>query len=139
MSISITIIGNLGNFEQRQISKSGSEELSHVLNFSVASSAYRKKEDGTYEDLGTEWVECQYWSQRVPHLFALLKKGMPLHVVGEEKIETYVNKEGVQVKSRRCRVQNIYLDLSNKRVESVSLRQSENAWQHAEAGQHSGE
>ena len=93
MSIFSTARGNLGqNFSLRTINRDG--EPSTVLNFSVASTRYKRQKtaDGgsRYEPVGpAEWIECEYWNRQAPHLEKVLTKGMPVVVEGEELIEFY--------------------------------------------------
>ncbi|MFH6973110.1 single-stranded DNA-binding protein [Neisseria sp. 23W00296] len=133
MSIFSTIRGNLGqNFSLRTINRDG--EPSTVLNFSVASTRYKRQKtaDGgsRYEPAGpAEWVECEYWNRQAPHLEKVLSKGMPVVVDGEELIEFY-EKDGQKIKVRKLRVENIYLNLASERIDNIVLkppRTAENA------------
>ena len=125
MSIFSTIRGNLGqNFSLRTINRDG--EPSTVLNFSVASTRYKRQKtaDGgsRYEPAGpAEWVECEYWNRQAPHLEKVLSKGMPVVVDGEELIEFY-EKDGQKIKVRKLRVENIYLNLASERIDNIVLK-----------------
>ena len=125
MSISIVVRGNLGqSFELKEINRSDGE-TSTVLNFSIASNRFkRQKVDGQdrYVAAGpTEWLECEYWNRRAAHLHSLLVKGMPVVVEGEELSETY-EKDGQTIKTRKIRVENLYLNLSSERIAAVTLK-----------------
>ena len=127
MSISIIVRGNLGqSFELKEINRSDGE-ASTVLNFSIASNRFkRQKVDGQdrYVAAGpTEWLECEYWNRRATHLHNLLAKGMPVVVEGEELSETY-EKDGQTIKTRKIRVENIYLNLNSERIASITLNPS---------------
>lgn len=127
MSISIVVRGNLGqSFELKEINRSDGE-ASTVLNFSIASNRFkRQKVDGQdrYVAAGpTEWLECEYWNRRATHLHNLLAKGMPVVVEGEELSETY-EKDGQTIKTRKIRVENIYLNLNSERIASITLNPS---------------
>ena len=127
MSISIVARGNLGqSFELKEINRSDGE-ASTVLNFSIASNRFkRQKVDGQdrYVAAGpTEWLECEYWNRRATHLHNLLAKGMPVVVEGEELSETY-EKDGQTIKTRKIRVENIYLNLNSERIASITLNPS---------------
>ena len=124
MSIFSTARGNLGqNFSLRTINRDG--EPSTVLNFSVASTRYKRQKtaDGSrYEPVGpAEWIECEYWNRQAPHLEKVLTKGMPVVVEGEELIEFY-EKDGQKIKVRKLRVENIYLNLASERIDNIVLK-----------------
>lgn len=124
MSISIVVRGNLGqSFELKEINRSDGE-ASTVLNFSIASNRFkRQRVDGQdrYVPAGpTEWLECEYWNRRATHLHSLLVKGMPVVVESEELSETY-EKDGQTIKTRKIRVENIYLNLNSERIASITL------------------
>jgi len=126
MSISIIVRGNLGqSFELKEINRSDGE-ASTVLNFSIASNRFkRQKVDGQdrYVPAGpTEWLECEYWNRRAAHLHGLLAKGMPVVVEGEELSDSY-EKDGQTVKTRKIRVENLYLNLGSERIASITLKQ----------------
>ncbi|MBH5329251.1 single-stranded DNA-binding protein [Eikenella sp. S3360] len=136
MSISIIVRGNLGqSFELKEINRSDGE-TSTVLNFSIASNRFkRQKVDGQdrYVAAGpTEWLECEYWNRRATHLHNLLAKGMPVVVEGEELSETY-EKDGQTIKTRKIRVENIYLNLNSERIASITLNPSRTSDQAAAA------
>ncbi len=136
MSISIVVRGNLGqSFELKEINRSDGE-ASTVLNFSIASNRFkRQKVDGQdrYVAAGpTEWLECEYWNRRAAHLHSLLVKGMPVVVEGEELSETY-EKDGQTIKTRKIRVENIYLNLNSERIASITLNPSRTSDQAAAA------
>ena len=126
MSISIIVRGNLGqSFELKEINRSDGE-ASTVLNFSIASNRFkRQKVDGQdrYVQAGpTEWLECEYWNRRAAHLHGLLAKGMPVVVEGEELSDSY-EKDGQTVKTRKIRVESLYLNLGSERIASITLKQ----------------
>ena len=126
MSIFIIVRGNLGqSFELKEINRSDGE-ASTVLNFSIASNRFkRQKVDGQdrYVQAGpTEWLECEYWNRRAAHLHGLLAKGMPVVVEGEELSDSY-EKDGQTVKTRKIRVENLYLNLGSERIASITLKQ----------------
>ena len=126
MSISIIVRGNLGqSFELKEINRSDGE-ASTVLNVSIASNRFkRQKVDGQdrYVQAGpTEWLECEYWNRRAAHLHGLLAKGMPVVVEGEELSDSY-EKDGQTVKTRKIRVENLYLNLGSERIASITLKQ----------------
>jgi len=124
MSIDLTIRGNLGqNITLKKIKRPNGEDAT-VLNFSIASTEYRQDNSSgerRYVAGATEWVECEYWDRKAEHLANLLVKGMPVTLTGRESIGSY-EKEGVLQRTRKIRVDNVYLNLDSSRIESVSLR-----------------
>ena len=122
MAVQIYVRGNLGqNFNLRPVQIANRDEASMVLNFSVASPTFKRQNDGTYEQVHTEWIECEYWNRRASHLHKILAKGMPVFIIGEERYENYINKDGVEVHARRVRVDDVFIDL-NERIESITMR-----------------
>lgn len=122
MSINLVVRGNLGQtFSLKTINRDGSNEPSTVLNFSIASTRYKKQGDRYVAAGPTEWLECEYWNRRAQHLENILCKGMPVIIEGEELVEFY-EKDGQRVKARKIRVENIYLNLSSDRIESITLK-----------------
>ena len=124
MSIDLKIRGNLGqNITLKKIQRSGGEEAT-VLNFSIASTEYRPDNSSgerRYVAGHTEWVECEYWERRAEHLAGILVKGLPVTITGRESIGSY-EKDGVVHRTRKIRVEDIYLNLDSTRIESVTLR-----------------
>lgn len=122
MAVQCFIRGNLGqNFNLRPVQSVERDEASMVLNFSVASPVFKRNHDGKMEVVDTEWIECEYWNRRASHFHKIFQKGMPVFLIGEERYETYVNKDGVEVRVRKVRAADVYLDLT-ERVEAISLR-----------------
>lgn len=124
MSIDLTIRGNIGqNIALKKIPRSDGS-TGTVLNFSIASPQYRPDNSSgerRYVTDHTEWVECEYWERQAEHLVGILTKGMPVTLTGREIIGSY-EKEGVVHRTRKIRVENIYLNLDSSRIESVALR-----------------
>lgn len=125
MSIQLTVRGNLGqNCELKEI-KRNDGETGFVLNFSVASTRYKRQnidgQDRYVPDGPVEWIDCEIWGRQAQNLSKVLAKGMPVVIEGEERIEFY-EKDGHPVITRRLRADNVYLNLSSGRVESVSLK-----------------
>lgn len=125
MSIQLTVRGNLGqNCELKEI-KRNDGETGFVLNFSVASTRYKRQnidgQDRYVPDGLVEWIDCEIWGRQAQNLSKVLAKGMPVVIEGEERIEFY-EKDGHPVRTRRLRADNVYLNLSSGRVESVSLK-----------------
>lgn len=124
MSVIIEVRGNLGqSFDLRAVN-TVRNEASMVLNFSVASQNFKRKADGSgFETVGDpEWIECEYWNRGAAHLRVLLRKGMPVFLRGEERIETYTNKDGVEVRVRKLRVNDLFI-IPSERIEQVVMRE----------------
>ena len=126
MTVQIQANGNVGDrINLKPILAPGAQEPSMVLNFSIASTVFKpvKQTDGTYkkEPVSTEWLECEYWNRNADHLSRLLKKGMPVYVTGEERIERWTNANNEEQVTRRVRVEAIYI-VPNARIVDISLR-----------------
>lgn len=93
MSIQLTVRGNLGqNCELKEI-KRNDGETGFVLNFSVASTRYKRQnidgQDRYVPDGPVEWIDCEIWGRQAQNLSKVLAKGMPVVIEGEERIEFY--------------------------------------------------
>ena len=125
MSIQLTVRGNLGqNCELKEI-KRNDGETGFVLNFSVASTRYKRQnidgQDRYVPDGPVEWIDCEIWGRQAQNLIKVLAKGMPVVIEGEQRIEFY-EKDGQKIKARKLRVENIYLNLASERIENVALK-----------------
>ncbi len=126
MTVQIQANGNVGDrINLKPVMAPGAQEPSMVLNFSIASAVFKsiKQADGTFkkEAVSTEWLECEYWNRNADHLSRLLKKGMPVFVTGEERIERWTNANNEEQVTRRVRVEAIYI-VPNTRIVDISLR-----------------
>lgn len=85
--------------------------------------------------VSTEWISCEYWNRDAAHLHKILQVGMPVYVTGEERYETYTNRDGIEVRVRKLRVQDVFI-VPTERVEAIKLRPKREQSQdsnHAEA------
>ncbi|HID8640773.1 TPA: single-stranded DNA-binding protein [Neisseria meningitidis] len=117
MSVQLSVRGNLGaEFNLRPVASPKNDEASIVLNFSVASPNFKRNAEGKSEVVSTEWISCEYWNRDAAHLHKILQVGMPVFVTGEERYETYTNRDGIEV-----RVRNVFI-VPTERVEAIKLR-----------------
>lgn len=125
MSVEVQARGNLGsNIVHKTITRKDNADVSEVLNFSIASTDYQRKfVDGeeTLTSGNTEWIECEYWHKNAKQIAQILQKGMPVTIAGREMIHFY-EKDGQQIKTRRIRVEKLYLNLESTRIESITLK-----------------
>lgn len=124
MSVEIKVRGNLGqNLNLRAVNNPARSEPNLVLNFSIASQQFKRKADGSgFEPVGdVEWLECEYWNRNASHLHKILQKGMPIVAIGEERMETYQDKNGATVRVRKLRVEELYI-VPSDRIESIVMR-----------------
>lgn len=85
----VSLIGHVG--QDPEIRSTGSGE--QVANFSLATS--RKRQDQEI----TTWWRCAVWGKRAAVIKDYVKKGDPIHVIGEPVMRTYTDKEGYEAKS----------------------------------------
>lgn len=122
MTVQLSVRGNLGkDFDLRAVSNPNNNEPNMVLNFSVASPTFKRNAEGKLEVVSTEWINCEYWNRDASHLHKILKTGMPVCLEGEERFETYTNRDNVEVRARSLRVKNLFI-VPNERIEGISLR-----------------
>ena len=122
MSVQLSVRGNLGaEFTLRPVASPKNDEASIVLNFSIASPNFKRNAEGKSEVVSTEWISCEYWNRDAAHLHKILQVGMPVLVTGEERYETYTNRDGIEVRVRKLRVQDVFI-VPTERVEAIKLR-----------------
>lgn len=122
MSVQLSVRGNLGaEFNLRPVVSSVNDEASLVLNFSIASPNFKRNAEGKKEVVSTEWISCEYWNRDATHLHKILQVGMPVFLTGEERYETYTNRDGIEVRVRKLRVQDLFI-VPTERVEAIKLR-----------------
>ena len=80
----ITIIGHLGQDpELKQVNDTSLTKLS------IATSVNRKKKDGTWETIRTDWHHVSVWGSLAEVVVDKLKKGSAIEVEGRIKYDTY--------------------------------------------------
>ena len=122
MSVQLSVRGELGaEFNLRPFAKPKTDEASIVLNFSIASPNFKLNAEGKSEVFSTEWISFEYWNLDAAHLHKILLVGMPVYVTGEERYETYTNRDGIEVRVRKLRVQDVFI-VPTERVEAIKLR-----------------
>ena len=126
MSVEITIRGNVGDGIKIQEGERNGEQYK-VLSFSVASTKLKKQiinGEEQYVAESTTWYNCSYWNKDVDVLHANLQKGLPVTVIGQvTRTGTYTSKQtGEILPAIDVRVDNAYLNLNSKRIESITLK-----------------
>lgn len=81
---------------------SSSEKSIKVANFTVATSRYFKKADGTKAS-DTTFIDCEAWATGAESIEKLLKKGDPVLLEGSLKIENW-EKDGKKFSRTKVRV-----------------------------------
>ena len=124
MSVELTIRGNVGDtIRLNDVDFRGKKFK--ALNFSVASTQYKKQMVNGQEELlveRTNWYNCTYWSKDADVLYKNLQKGLPVTVIGSQKIGEYVSKQtGEVLPSYEVRASDVYLNLNSKRIDSIIL------------------
>lgn len=100
--VKLQVIGHLGR--DAVINNVGGKS---VINFSVAHSTKYKNSEG--QDVNyTFWVECAYWTDRLK-IADYLKQGTQVFAEGVPSVDTYKNKDGIQVAKQRLKVYDIQL------------------------------
>jgi len=81
----IIITGNLGQDSEPKYTPSGSPKLT----FSVADKKSKRKDDGSWEDVSTQWFRCEWWGSMAEHFAADLLKGVRVKVYGTYHDRSY--------------------------------------------------
>jgi len=88
----IKFTGNVGKDAELRWTPSGRA----VLNFSVADSKSKKLENGEWETLAEQWMNCAIWGDLAEFFAEKLKKGSRVTVYGEFYSRKYEAKDGTQ-------------------------------------------
>lgn len=83
---SITLSGNVGNDPESRTIPSGDT----VVTVSIADTF------GPKDARKTNWFRCEFWGKRGEVIMKYVKKGNKLTVVGQLKVDTYTDKNGVE-------------------------------------------
>lgn len=86
----IKFTGNLGRDAELKYTKSGSP----VMSFSVADSKSRKTDNGDWETLAEQWLECTIWGSLAEFYDGKLTKGTRVTVYGDFMSRKYEAKDG---------------------------------------------
>lgn len=86
----IEFTGNLGRDAELRYTPSGRA----VLNFSVGDSKSKKLENGDWETLAEQWLNCTVWGELAEFYDDKLKKGQRVTVYGEFYARKYEAKDG---------------------------------------------
>ncbi len=107
----IKFTGNLGRDAELKYTKSGSP----VMSFSVADSKSRKLDNGEWETLAEQWLNCTIWGSLAEHYDGKLPKGTRVTIYGEFYSRKYENKDGTP---------GVSLDVNVKGVDIMPSRNS---------------
>lgn len=86
----IKFTGNIGRDAELKYTKSGSP----VMSFSVADSRSRKLDNGQWETLAEQWLECTIWGSLAEHYDGKLLKGSRVTIYGDFMSRKYEAKDG---------------------------------------------
>lgn len=86
----IKFTGNLGRDAELKYTKSGSPYMS----FSVADSKSRKLDNGEWETLAEQWLECTIWGSLAEFYDGKLTRGSRVTVYGDFMSRKYEAKDG---------------------------------------------
>jgi single-strand DNA-binding protein len=86
----IKFTGNLGRDGELKYTKSGSP----VMSFSVADSKSRKLDNGEWETLAEQWMNCTIWGSLAEFYDGKLTKGSRVTVYGDFMSRKYEAKDG---------------------------------------------
>jgi single-strand DNA-binding protein len=86
----IKFTGNLGRDAELKYTKSGSP----VMSFSVADSKSRKLDNGEWETLAEQWMNCTIWGSLAEFYDGKLTKGSRVTVYGDFMSRKYEAKDG---------------------------------------------
>lgn len=92
---------------------------SEIYNFSLATTEDKKNQDGTYDKLRTNWINCKiYVTFENNHLAKKLVVGKRVGVIGFAKVFPFINKKNEPEAGIRLTVKNIFTDDEIKNFEN---------------------
>lgn len=83
---SITLSGNVGKDPESRTLNNGES----VVTVNIADTY------GPKDNRKTQWFRCEFWGKRGEAVMKYVKKGSKLTIVGQLKIDTYTDKNGVE-------------------------------------------
>lgn len=102
--IEVTLRGNLGADAEVALTKNGTE----VIELSVACGVTKRLDDGSFEDVRTDWVRVSVWGWLIPAIKEL-RKGTRVEVAGKLKPHAYINKAGEAVADLRVTARSVLI------------------------------
>lgn len=112
------ILGNLVRNPELKVTKSGKQ----VANFTVAINQSYKDKDGNWQSKEPIFINVNAWGINAEKAMTL-SKGAAVVIEGTLEDNIYQNKTGVEVKEKRIRASNIFLQIKTK-----SKKEHEDAW-----------
>jgi single-strand DNA-binding protein len=106
----IKFTGNLGRDAELKYAKSGSPFMS----FSVADSKSKKLDNGDWETLAEQWLECTIWGSLAEHYDGKLTKGSRVTIYGDFMSRKYEAKDGSKGTSLDVNVKGVDIMPSKK-------------------------
>jgi single-strand DNA-binding protein len=121
----IKFTGNLGRDAELKYTKNGSP----VMSFSVADSKSRRLDNGEYETLAEQWLNCTIWGSLAEFYDGKLTRGTRVTVYGDFMSRPYEAKDGSK---------GLSLDVNVKGVEIFPSRNGGGQRQQTSATQQGG-
>ncbi|MDJ0321680.1 single-stranded DNA-binding protein [Pseudarthrobacter sp. PS3-L1] len=106
----IKVTGNAGRDGEMKYTTSGSPFMS----FSLADSKSRKLENGEWETLAEQWLECTIWGSLAEHYDGKITKGSRLTVYGDFMSRKYEARDGSKGTSLDVNVKGVDIMPSRK-------------------------
>jgi single-strand DNA-binding protein len=121
----VKFTGNVGKDSELRFTPSGAA----VLNFSVADSKSKKLDNGEWETISEQWMNCTIWRELAEFYADKLLKGTRVTVYGEFYSRKYDAKDGTQGVSLDVNVKGV--EVHPKRGQQQSQQRSapaDDAW-----------
>jgi single-strand DNA-binding protein len=121
----IKFTGNVGKDAELKFLPSGRP----VLNFSVADSKSKKLDNGEWETLAEQWLDCAIWGDLAEFYADKIKRGSRVTVYGDFMSRKYQNKEGVPGTSLDVNVKGVdIMPARNGGQQGGGQRQQADTW-----------
>ncbi|BAQ84183.1 single-stranded DNA-binding protein (TIGR00621) [uncultured Mediterranean phage uvMED] len=93
-------------------------EVRHTANGKIVGLVSVALTQGWGENKKTIWVNCEIWGDRAEKLAMYLKKGTPVTVQGELKVDTYESNQGEQKTKIGCKINSVAFSQPKENVDA---------------------
>lgn len=101
----VEFTGNVGREPELRFTQAGTP----FLKFSVCESRSRKRDDGSWETLKEQWVECSLFDQSAQFYAEQVVKGARVTVFGDLWLQSWKSDEGVERQGLSCTVKGLHV------------------------------
>lgn len=105
----VEFTGNVGREPELRFIQTGAQAGTPFLKFSVCESRSRKRDDGSWETLKEQWVECSLFDPSAQFYAEQVVKGARVTVFGDLWLQSWRSDEGAERSGLSCTVKGLYV------------------------------